>query len=811
MKNQESTIFFGRLTSKNCNLNKIIKPDPDNPGRIIKEASADSYGGSHETIEYSESLEFFGDWLANNLESNQCLTLGVVEGSKPGDTFKVVMKGRERPGEISRTKDFIKPVLGANSMGLVDIDIKNILEAFDSPEEVLNVLLDALPALAVAEFVLLESVNGALVLPDGNNFGAPGYHGFVRLADSNVLAVLKDYVQIKLQLAGLFSAKRIETATGPRVLVSYVLSDPAVFEASRPVFEALPTLTGGLQHRARNKVYQAGRALTVEDLFISDEERVRASEILEAAKDAAYPDRKNKGARRGDRKGKAPAAAEPPVKNDAEGHRNNTLFETGCSMRARGADFEEILSALTELNGSFSKPLASREVETCARSAAGYPPGEKEQTWQEKLEANFQLFNATHAHVMMKGEHRVMRNYSADTEFIKQKSLELTYQNKRLKVGEQVLAGGGVKSIYKNAFIAWATDPRSRSFVGGVQFAPNKMLADNVYNLWQGFGVVPARNDVLIEAKLTHIREIICAGSELLNTYVLNWLAYSVQHPDRVQGSMLVLRGKKGVGKGLFWQMISGMWGCHAYQITGAEQLTGRFNGHLEGVCALFVDEGYWGGDKRHESLIKGYVTEPLLHIERKGIDGYSVPNYLKIIMATNCDYAVPASSDERRYCVLDVSDVRRGDRNYFDNLAKICNNIEARAAMLAYLLERDITGFHTGDIPETIGLEDQRRYSLHSVGRWLVDCLTRGWFVDESESILNGIPAKGMREAYLSWINDNRVSAYDIKTECDFAKYLSEVFGRKRIKSGRFYKIFDIDVARTKFAEFEKIGTFWE
>jgi|SRR5579871_201027 len=61
-----------------------------------------------------------------------------------------------------------------------------------------------------------------------------------------------------------------------------------------------------------------------------------------------------------------------------EGTRNDTLFRAGCSLRARGAEEDEIVETLMNMNQEqCATPLSPSEVEVVARSAAKYDAGPK--------------------------------------------------------------------------------------------------------------------------------------------------------------------------------------------------------------------------------------------------------------------------------------------------------------------------------------------------------------------------------------------------------------------------------------------------
>lgn len=296
--------------------------------------------------------------------------------------------------------------------------------------------------------------------------------------------------------------------------------------------------------------------------------------------------------------------------------------------------------------------------------------------WELKLERHVAKWNMNHASVIIGGKHRIMRREPGGAShnnrpfyaFYNRNELSLAYDNTRIKTGEKEVKGG-VTDIYKNELMAWAKDFRSKSYTGGVVFLPGKKAPANYFNTWHGFSIQPQRNDALLDHIHYHMREVVCAGHKDLYRYMLQWIAYTIQNPDKPAGAALVLRGEKGSGKGTLGHFLKNIWGNHGLHIANAKHLVGNFNGHFTDVCFMFADEAFFSGDKQHEGVLKALVTEPTVIIERKGIDAVSQPNYLKIFMATNSGFAVPASRDERRYCVLDVSSSHIGNRAYFTAL----------------------------------------------------------------------------------------------------------------------------------------------
>jgi hypothetical protein len=226
----------------------------------------------------------------------------------------------------------------------------------------------------------------------------------------------------------------------------------------------------------------------------------------------------------------------------------------------------------------------------------------------------------------------------------------------------------------------------------------------------------------------------------------------------------VVLRGEKGAGKGVLARWLCRLFGQHAMHLTNAEHLTGRFNGHLRDVVFVFADECFYAGDKRHESVLKGTITEELLLIEAKFQNPILARNMLHILMASNADYVVPASGKERRYFVRDVSDQRASDHSYF---AAINRQMEqgGLAAMLHDLLQMDLSTFNHRAVPGSAGLNEQKLHSLSSLQRWWLACLDRGFvwksrfghrdFLSWDEFVTTELLVR----SYNQWCAENRVT----------------------------------------------------
>jgi hypothetical protein len=230
----------------------------------------------------------------------------------------------------------------------------------------------------------------------------------------------------------------------------------------------------------------------------------------------------------------------------------------------------------------------------------------------------------------------------------------------------------------------WLLQPGRQQYNGLIFRPGGEAVIDGKKNLWTTWGVEPAAGNWTLMRE--HIRVVMTRDAEMFD-YVINWLAWAVQHPDQRAEVALVFRGGEGAGKGALGNAIMTIFGQHALHISHARYLTG-FNAHLRDVSFLFADEAYWPGDKAAEGNLKRLLSEPSLLIEAKGRDPVPVENMLHVMMASNEDWIVPASERERHYVLNEVADVHMQDAAWFEPIYRQMED-GGHAAMLHDLLTR--------------------------------------------------------------------------------------------------------------------------
>jgi len=301
-----------------------------------------------------------------------------------------------------------------------------------------------------------------------------------------------------------------------------------------------------------------------------------------------------------------------------------------------------------------------------------------------------------------------------DLQLLEKGALFDLFENQRIEIIDPT---GKTKLV--NAAKHWIKLPHRRTYFK-VAFSPSRTESPDAYNLFQGFPISPVEGDCSLYQKL--VREQICANDNVLYTYLLHYMADAIQNPENKPGICIVLRGAQGAGKGTLAKCFGKLFGEHFVHVTQRAHFLGNFNSHLATALILFVDEAIWPGDKAAEGVLKARITEETQILEKKGKDAIQIPNYCRILMATNEEWAVPAGIDDRRFVVIDIP-AKPEEPNYFTDLYQQMEN-GGYEALMHFLMNRDLTGVNLRKRPKTNALLDQKLQSLDPFMLFWLDLL---------------------------------------------------------------------------------------
>ena len=273
---------------------------------------------------------------------------------------------------------------------------------------------------------------------------------------------------------------------------------------------------------------------------------------------------------------------------------------------------------------------------------------------------------------------------------------------------------------------AWMMSPQRREYAGLTFLPGGAHTIGGYYNMWRGWPIKPDAGQDCSEF-LELMRDVLCGHNGELYEYLLDWLADMIQNPADKPGVAMVLRGEQGTGKTFIVETIGRLFGQYYLKISQGRHITGNFNFHLKSLQLIFAEEAFFAGDRHAANILKDMVTSDTLLVEPKGKPVVRVPNYLRIIMASNEDFVAPAGPGERRYFVLDANASRQLDWAFFEALkAKLDNG--TLAGLMHFLLTREIT-CNLRNVPKTKALLEQKLHHLDPFDRWWLCVLERGEF----------------------------------------------------------------------------------
>ncbi|MBR6907133.1 hypothetical protein IKN40_01135 [bacterium] len=322
--------------------------------------------------------------------------------------------------------------------------------------------------------------------------------------------------------------------------------------------------------------------------------------------------------------------------------------------------------------------------------------------------------------------------------------------------------GGKEKEVTRTAWDAFVKYKRFFNF-NAVRFNSPE---DDVINYFYGYkyNELDTEDLAVINDFLLLVRVGISDNDWRVYNYILNWIAYMIQHPGSATRVAIILKGTQGAGKNTFTDIISTLLTRYAQaNVTRLEELTGRFNTVLENCMFMVLNEMKTARDEYVQNIdaLKSIITDPTYRIEEKFQPARVVDNVCNFIFISNHSKPIIIPPNDRRYLVVRVSetiklynnqllvDLHHKDSNFYDNL-------------LTFFLHRDISKFDPTDIPIT---EDKRDLIIAS--RTNFD----EWIVRNYDELVKGVNATRLKQLFMTSILVNKMQwsnfSNQIKDKC--------------------------------------------
>lgn len=348
-------------------------------------------------------------------------------------------------------------------------------------------------------------------------------------------------------------------------------------------------------------------------------------------------------------------------------------------------------------------------------------------------------------------------------------------------------------------------NPKQRCFDDiGIYPNPDK-CPKNHFNLWRKFAMeyvttYESKPDELLVIR-NHLK-ILCGNDEIVADYFEKWIAQLIQHPD-VKSICPTFISKQGAGKGTLMKLLGKMLGDRKVfeTTTPSRDVWGDFNGVMANAYIVNLNELSKKETLDSEGKMKGLITDSTLYINNKGVNQFPITSYHRFIGTTNSEEPFNTSKDDRRNIMIRSSDEKCGDKEYFNKLHEILEDVNVIKTCYEYFKSiQGVDKFNSIPIPTTKHQSNLKELSLNPIEQWLEHFTMKN--NDKTEVELLGVEACSL---FLDWCESN-FKEYKIDAK-KFGVRLSNL-NISGVKKGRHTnkgdtKIYDI----VKLKEHFKIG----
>lgn len=195
--------------------------------------------------------------------------------------------------------------------------------------------------------------------------------------------------------------------------------------------------------------------------------------------------------------------------------------------------------------------------------------------------------------------------------------------------------------------------------------------------------------------------------------HLLQWMAYTLRHPERKINHMIILGGGEGNGKDFILYPMCQAFGRDSVTVDG-DQLLAPYNGFMMGKKYIQINETELGDrleSKQVTNKLKPIACAPpdLVMINEKYLRGVSVRNICCGAMTSNSAVPLQLSGDSRRYYPVWTDLSIRGEDGqvtleweaYFDDLWTWIRDCEGWKVCINYLMHQvDLSDFNPGKAP---------------------------------------------------------------------------------------------------------------
>ncbi len=212
----------------------------------------------------------------------------------------------------------------------------------------------------------------------------------------------------------------------------------------------------------------------------------------------------------------------------------------------------------------------------------------------------------------------------------------------------------------------------------------------------------PHEHSLDVLTRFTFLLRLVSGNTDLLQSYLLKWIAHILQKPLDLPGVGIVLTGNKGVGKDTIFDFLM-EYVLGEYSATNYDSNRQFFEKHdtgRKGKLLIKLEEANRKLCMEHKDDLKSMVTAKSSTFNPKNEKPITIPNKCRFIFTSNKGNPLDFADGERRYVILPCSSEMKANSEFWTQTRELLFNPEAGRTVGDFLLKIDLTGFDIRKLP---------------------------------------------------------------------------------------------------------------
>lgn len=225
----------------------------------------------------------------------------------------------------------------------------------------------------------------------------------------------------------------------------------------------------------------------------------------------------------------------------------------------------------------------------------------------------------------------------------------------------KIISSKAAKMAMGRGFDVWQNSPMRRVIpLENLVFDPTQRVNPSTHiNQFRGFPLQPAGDKSKCRAILS-LSYHLCGGRADVWWWLMNWIAYPLQHPGSKMATAILMHGKtQGTGKSLFWQgCVAPMYGEEYAATLDQDQLEANYQSwRSKRLFGLFEEVIQSSHKYSLAGKIKHMITGSTQTIERKFVDAWEEKNHMNMVFLSNLVQPIHVEESDRRFMVIWINE----------------------------------------------------------------------------------------------------------------------------------------------------------